>query len=210
MSRLALERGGGRPSALAPLGRLHPLFRDGAGGSKNTTAEVDAVRDALASAVSQAGSSWLVVDVRQGLEDLASALGVLDIVFSGLTAAAMFLCFFSLISAMSTNVMEQRREIGVLLALGIRARALVRAYVHEATLLVMSASMCGLVIGIASSWVFGQQRALFTDQTIPLPIPWVLILTVIVVSALCGLLAACIPASRFAKMPITQLLRAAM
>jgi ABC-type antimicrobial peptide transport system permease subunit len=208
MSRLALERGGGRPLALAPLARLHPVFGDRSGGTTNTSGEVDSVRDRLALAFA-GHPSWTVVDVRKGLEDLASALGALDLVFSALTAAAMFLCFFSLISAMSTNVMEQRREIGVLLALGVRARALVRAYVHEATLLVMSASSCGLIIGVAASWVFGQQRSLFTDQTIPLPIPWFLVLTVVIASAVCGLFAACLPATRLVRLPITQLLRAA-
>jgi ABC-type antimicrobial peptide transport system permease subunit len=41
-------------------------------------------------------------------------------IFSLTTLIAMFICFFSLMSSMFTNVYEQTKEIGVLRALGTR------------------------------------------------------------------------------------------
>lgn len=223
-SRLAAERGAARPAGLVEPLRLHPFLGPG-GGLARPAAELDRIRDALALAQTVARSSspqparapgrgspraaadWRVGDVREEVADLSGALGALDAAFAALTAAAMFLCFFSLMSAMSTNVLEQSREVGVLLALGVRARALVRAYVHEATLLVASASTTGLLIGVAAAWTFGQQRALFTNQIVPLPVPWTLVIVVVVGSALCGLFAACAPAMRLVRRPVTQLLR---
>jgi ABC-type lipoprotein release transport system permease subunit len=222
--RLAAERGAARPAGLVEPLRLHPYLGPG-GGIAMAGGELDRMRDALALAQSAARASalasaqrlgsgsprgildWSVADVREEVADLSGALGALDAAFAALTAAAMFLCFFSLVSAMSTNVLEQSREVGVMLALGVRARALVRAYVHEATLLVASASTTGLLIGVAAAWTFGQQRSLFTNQTVPLPVPWTLVIVVVIGSALCGLFAACAPAIRLVKKPVTQLLR---
>lgn len=196
---VAAARGAGRPAGLVEPARLHPRT------AGMTAGGIDRLRNALAA--QPVGPGWAVVDVRSEVSDLGAALAALDLVFAGLTASAMVLCFFSLTSAMSTNVLEQAREIGVMLALGLRGRALVRAYVHEATLLVGSASLSGLLIGVASAWTFGQQRALFTSQSVPLPVPWALVGVVLVLSAACGILAAFAPAMRLVKRPITNLMR---
>ncbi|KAA0164818.1 hypothetical protein FNF27_07746 [Cafeteria roenbergensis] len=214
--RLAAERGAALPAALVEPARLFPVLPPSAaaaaaaiaGGrvaSAKGSAEIDSIRDAMSAA--RPSYEWMVVDVREDVDNLGAALAALDLVFAALTAAAMALCFFSLSSAMSTNVLEQSREVGVLLALGLRGRALVRAYVHEAALLVGSASVTGLGIGLACAWTFGQQRALFTAQTVPLPVPWPTVGVVIVGSALCGVIAACAPATRLVGQPITKLLR---
>ena len=43
---------------------------------------------------------------------------ILDIIFSVIIAITMFLCFFSLCSSMSANILDQTKEIGVLRAMG--------------------------------------------------------------------------------------------
>jgi len=47
---------------------------------------------------------------------------ILDIVFSVIISMCMFLAFFSLVSAMSANIMNQSKEIGILRALGYSSR----------------------------------------------------------------------------------------
>ena len=53
------------------------------------------------------------------VRDLQVTVTVLNLVFSVLTAVAMFLCFFSLLASMMANINEQQKEVGVLLAVGL-------------------------------------------------------------------------------------------
>lgn len=43
---------------------------------------------------------------------------ILDIIFSVIISITMFLCFFSLCSSMSANLLDQTKELGVLRAMG--------------------------------------------------------------------------------------------
>lgn len=53
-------------------------------------------------------------------------------------------------------------EIGIALALGLRSWQLLRAFVEEAFLVVLGASLLGAAIGAVVAWAFGQQQSLFT------------------------------------------------
>ena len=44
---------------------------------------------------------------------------IINILFSTITYIVMFLCYFSLVSAMTANIYEQTKEITVYRALGI-------------------------------------------------------------------------------------------
>lgn len=68
--------------------------------------------------------------------------------FRVITMISMGLCFFSLSSSMSANIQEQSREISLLLALGMRKTSLVKLYIYEALVLVLSSSIVGFAIGL--------------------------------------------------------------
>lgn len=59
----------------------------------------------------------------------------------------MTLCFFSLSSSMTANMLEQAKEISVLRAIGNTKATIIRLYIYEAFVLVLSSSSIGLVVG---------------------------------------------------------------
>ncbi len=59
----------------------------------------------------------------------------------------MFLCFFSLSSSMTANLLEQTKEIGIMRAMGITKKRIISLYVYEAFVLVMASSLLGILIG---------------------------------------------------------------
>jgi putative ABC transport system permease protein len=108
---------------------------------------------------------------------------------------------------MLTNIREQGREVGVLRALGITRPQTVRLYLHEAVLLVLSASFSGIVIGSITAWTFSMQQQLFTGLPVPFVLPWGVIAVVVIMALVLGIFAAALPAWRSVKRPITVLLR---
>ena len=72
---------------------------------------------------------------------------ILDKVFYGLIAVVMFLCFFSLCASMSANLYQQKKEVGVLRAMGFTKYRVRILYFYEALILVFSSCILGVVIG---------------------------------------------------------------
>jgi ABC-type antimicrobial peptide transport system permease subunit len=93
--------------------------------SSASTADQNYVKAQLSNALLATGSSWFIIDNTDALDSLQVTITILNLIFSVLTAVAMFLCFFSLLASMLANINEQQKEIGVLLAIGLKSVAVV-------------------------------------------------------------------------------------
>ena len=72
---------------------------------------------------------------------------ILDKVFYGLISVTMFLCFFSLAASMSANLYEQKKEVGILRAIGFTKYRIRMLYFYESLILVMTSCILGVLIG---------------------------------------------------------------
>jgi ABC-type antimicrobial peptide transport system permease subunit len=145
--------------------------------------------------------------VRNSGSDDQTTVAILNLVFSILTLVAMALCSFSLFASMSTNITEQSKEVGVLLALGLKPNHLVRVYALEAFVLVVSACFLGIGIGTFVAWSFGLQQYLFSGIPVPSIFPFAISLTILIASVVAAFFASAVPALELTKTSITTLLR---
>ena len=67
--------------------------------------------------------------------DVSQIKKILDKVFYGLIGVTMFLCFFSLCASMTANLYEQKKEVGVLRAIGFTKYRVRMLYFYEALIL---------------------------------------------------------------------------
>lgn len=148
-----------------------------------------------------------IYDVRNSGSDDQTTVALLNLVFSILTLVAMALCSFSLFASMSTNIAEQSKEVGVLLALGLKPLHLIRVYALEAFVLVMSACFLGVGIGTFVAWSFGLQQYLFSGIPVPAVFPFAISLTILIASVLAAFFASAVPARELTKANITTLIR---
>ena len=73
-------------------------------------------------------------------------------VFNVLVCIVMFLSFFALSASMSSNINGQKKEVGVLRAMGMTKCRIRLLYFYEALILVISSSLLGMFIGCAIGW----------------------------------------------------------
>lgn len=73
----------------------------------------------------------------------------LDIIFSVIVLVAMGLCFFSLASSVSANIYDQSKEISVMRSCGMTVNYILRIFIYESLILVLSCSICGFTIGVS-------------------------------------------------------------
>ena len=73
---------------------------------------------------------------------------IMNKVFNSIIIITMLLCFFALSANMSANLYEQTKEIGVLRSIGFSKWRIRFLYFYEAIVLVLSACIMGVVVGM--------------------------------------------------------------
>ena len=63
--------------------------------------------------------TWSVEQLSTDVQDLGTTQDIMNFLFATMASVALFLCFFSLMASMVTNIREQTKEAGVLRALGL-------------------------------------------------------------------------------------------
>ena len=107
----------------------------------------DGVSDAQFKGLVRGIKSYLgqetVTDIRTILATGQMTQLLITAVLLLVTLLIMLVGFFSLSASMYTNVMEQRRVIGIQRAIGVRRTLIYRAYLYEAIILTMTAQCFG-------------------------------------------------------------------
>lgn len=119
--------------------------------------------------------------------------------FNAIVGIAIIVSLLGVVNTLAMSVMERTREIGVLRALG-STRWLVRwTMVDESVLVTSAGALSGLALGLLIAWIWVGQAA----ETMPgmaFAFPAATVVLTIVLSILCGALAAILPARRAAKL----------
>jgi putative ABC transport system permease protein len=97
-------------------------------------------------------------------------------------------------------VLERRRELGLLRAVGMQRRQLRASIRWEAVLIALLGTMVGLALGLGFAWTL--VRALAGDGIDTMAIPGARLVAIVVVGALAAVLAAALPARRAARLDI--------
>jgi len=147
---------------------------------------------------------WDFTDVENSLGSSQSAI---TIIFVSVEIIVMILSLFSLITSMSTNILEQSKEIAVLRAVGVTMKTMNRLYVAEAFVLVFSSSLFGAIIGAITGWTLSIQRVLFTQLPVEFVFPWRDLMVVFFVAIISAMVSSYFPARRLTKMPIGKIIR---
>lgn len=134
-----------------------------------------------------------VTTLKDQLAGIISAQNTLRYIFLLITLVSMVVAFFSLNSSVFTNIMEQRKEIGVLRSLGLTRHEMLRLYTYESFVLIMSSAILGTLIGVVMGWSMAAQRSVMTQVPLEFFFPIDIFLLVIGISVVCAILSTISP-----------------
>ncbi len=159
-------------------------------------ADVTALRGEL----EQATEKYVVVQV-QDREEFKGTQGqqinTLLAILYGLLALAVVIAILGIINTLALSVVERRREIGMLRAVGMQRAQMRRTIYLESVLIAVYGAAVGVVLGIGFGWGF---VSTLRDQGLgEITIPWGQVALMLVGSGIVGVLAALWPANRAAK-----------
>lgn len=139
--------------------------------------------------------------------DTSKIKTILDKVFYGLIGVTMFLCFFSLSASMTANLYEQKKEVGVLRAMGFSKYRVRMLYFYEALILVLSSCILGVLIGVAVGYTVLLQFNLFLNANVAAFFPWGQFVLVMILSLVCAFLSTWGPATKLTNRQIASIFR---
>ena len=132
---------------------------------------------------------------------------MLDLIFSIATYIALFLCVFSLIASMYTNIFEQSKEIGILRGIGLNIFKINKIYIYEALILVLTSSFCGIIVGSLLAYIIIIQQTLFTQYPIIFIIPYPILLAVINAAIITSIISVYLPLNQINHQTIASIIR---
>ncbi|MFF2088757.1 ABC transporter permease [Nocardia sp. NPDC058176] len=157
---------------------------------------------AMRADLEKATEPFVVVQV-QDHEEFKGAQGqqinTLLAILYGLLALAVVIAVLGIINTLALSVVERRREIGMLRAVGTQRAQVRRTIYLESMLIAIFGAIIGLILGIALGVGFLRTlRDMGIDQ---ITIPWTQLVSVLIASGVVGVLAAVWPGVRAARTP---------
>jgi len=128
-------------------------------------------------------------------------------VFYGLISVTMFLCFFSLSASMSANLYEQKKEVGVLRAMGFTKYRVRMLYFYESLVLVLSSCILGVIIGTMVGYTMLLQFNLFLGAYVKPFFPWGQFILVVILSIICAFFSTWGPAASLTNRSVAGIFR---
>ncbi|WP_461167627.1 ABC transporter permease [Tsukamurella serpentis] len=140
------------------------------------------------------------VDDQKDLKDQAGqAITAMMGVLYGLLGLAVVIAILGIVNTLALSVVERRREIGMLRAIGLIRSQVRRSIYLESMLIAVFGAALGLVLGVllGTSLVY----ALRDEGLGSVVVPWSTVIVMLVASAFVGVGAAILPAIRAARTP---------
>jgi len=160
--------------------------------AKQVEREMHALVDAYPTAKLQSRTAYI--------DQQASQIDTFVNLVYGLLALAVIIAVIGIANTLSLSVYERTREIGLLRAVGATRRQ-VRSMVRwESVITAVLGAVQGIVIGVVLGWavVIALRDQGFREFTLPVTT----LLTVLVLSMVCGVIAAARPARRAARLDV--------
>ena len=153
---------------------------------------------------------YYVIDVQNRDEfkgSLAAQVnGLLGLLY-GLLGLAIVIAILGIVNTLALSVVERRREIGILRAVGMQRKQVRRTIYVESLLIAVFGAVLGLVIGLTYGVLF--TRTLRGQGLDHLSVPWNQAVAFLVVAAVVGVLAALWPGVRAARTPALEAISSA-
>jgi putative ABC transport system permease protein len=117
----------------------------------------------------------------------------------GFLALGLLMGICGLGVVMVRAVRERRRTIGMLRALGFKARAVQRSFLVESGFVAFEGVVLGGVLGVLTTWLMYQKSAMFADLQTGFPVMWGTVSVLGLITIAMSLLATAAPARRAAQ-----------
>ena len=164
---------------------------------------VDPGRTAAAMETAFLDNSMLAIDVQDEVETSTEQNRQFGLLFQGFMGLGLIVGVASLGVLSLRAVNERRMQIAIMRAIGYRARMIRIQFMMESVFITVVGTGLGLALGTLVAWSFLSD----IDSGLEFTIPWVLVISVIVIAVTAALITTYVPANQASKVYPAEALR---
>lgn len=127
-----------------------------------------------------------------------SAIDIMMMLLVGLIAVAVVIALIGVANTLSLSVIERTKESATLRAIGMTRGQVRRSLALEATLISLTSTVSGLIVGTAFGWI-GSYMVFSTIGKVPFVVDWTIYAVLALIALLAALLSSVLPARRAVK-----------
>ena len=162
------------------------------------------VQAALTAAVEAAFPVAEVLNQQELKEEQEAQVGLLVNLVYGLLALAIVISVLGVINTLALSIYERRRELGMLRAIGMSRRQVRTLIRYESVITALIGAILGMVLGIVFATLIAQP---LSDEGFTLSYPIGSLVSILVLAAIVGVIAAILPARRAARLDVLESLQ---
>jgi putative ABC transport system permease protein len=157
-------------------------------------AAVRALAEGYANAEVQTGSE-VVADAEAQINQILAFI-------SGLLFLAIIIAVLGITNTLALSIIERTREIGLLRAVGMERRTVRRMIRWESVIIALFGAVVGILLGVVFGWAV--VRSLADEGLSTFDIPWVQLISLVLLSGVVGIIAAIYPAWKASRLNILE------
>lgn len=127
-----------------------------------------------------------------------STIDIMMMLLVGLIAVAVVIALIGVANTLSLSVIERTKESATLRAIGMTRGQVRRSLALEATLISLTSTVSGLIVGTAFGWI-GSYMVFSTIGKVPFVVDWTIYAVLALIALLAALLSSVLPARRAVK-----------
>lgn len=143
----------------------------------------------------------------QILKQLGVILSVVQVVLVGIAAISLFVGAIGIMNSMFTNVLERKKEIGIMKSIGASPKDIKYIFMVEAGLMGLIGGILGALLGVFISFSVGEIAANAGFLLLKIQVEWYVIIFSILFAFIVGIISGYIPANNASKLTPVEALK---
>jgi putative ABC transport system permease protein len=142
------------------------------------------------------------------LQSVNTVLNIINLIIAGIAGISLFVGGIGIANTMYTSVLERRKEIGVMKAIGAKNKDILFIFLIESALLGLIGGIIGVLFGLGMAFgISSGANSALGSQLLAVKVSWPLLLSALAFSLIVGIISGVLPAIQGSKLKPVDALR---
>lgn len=152
--------------------------------------------------------SFQITNVIEDAEFMKNTFMYVEIGLQVIMSFTIVICMFGLFSSSYSSILERKREVGILRALGSRKDGISKLFTVESLIILLASGSTGAIVGYVTAVLLSENMTLFTESPRLLSIPYTSLTILFGIAVLVMLIGMRILLKRVKKQNLIEIFRA--
>jgi ABC-type antimicrobial peptide transport system permease subunit len=127
---------------------------------------------------------FYVIDVAGNIDDMKGTFFLVELILTAILSFTIVICMFGLFASSYASILERKREIAILRALGLKREGVGNLFTIESMIIMLASGSTGTIVGFITAMLLSENMTLFTESPRLVTFPWASTLILFAISTI--------------------------